>query len=115
MGEKAAAKYLRSQGYRVLGRNLRVPMGEADVLCIAPDRKTIVLVEVKSRRQSADGSLYAPPEASITQHKAAKLRAILQHLVRSNNWTDRPRRIDVVAVEFDTRGRATIRHHPGPS
>ena len=43
-GERAAARLLRSQGYRVLARNARVPMGEADLVCLAPDGKTVVVV-----------------------------------------------------------------------
>ncbi len=111
-GERAAAKHLRTLGYRVLGCNLRVPMGEADVLALAPDGDTIVLVEVKARRVGAEGA-FAAPEASITAHKRRKLAAILDHLARANGWTKRPLRIDAVAVEFPGTGKPLVRHHVG--
>jgi len=38
MGERAALGMLRSIGYSVLGRNVRVPMGEADIVCRDCDR-----------------------------------------------------------------------------
>lgn len=114
-GEQAAARYLRRQGYRVLGRNLRVPMGEADLLCEGPDKQTIVLVEVKARRAVAADpgarAMYAPPELSITIEKRRKLRAILRHLVRANGWSNRPARIDVVAIEWPEAGEPVVRHH----
>lgn len=115
-GEKLAAKHMRKQGCRILGRNLRVPMGEADLLCEAPDRKTIVLVEVKTRRvmSSADpngSGLYAPPELSITADKRRKLVKILRHLAVANRWTRRPLRIDVVAIEWTDGAEPVLRHH----
>ena len=47
-GEKAAAKYLRRRGYRIVARNYRCRGGEIDL--IALDADTIVFVEVKTRR-----------------------------------------------------------------
>lgn len=101
----------------MIGANLRVPMGEADLLCIAPDGETVVLVEVKSRRVAPTpavpgGFVPPPPEASVTAHKRDKLVGILRHLARANGWTVRPLRIDVVALEFPTAGEPEIRHHP---
>lgn len=100
-GERAAARLLRSQGYRVLARNARVPMGEADLVCLAPDGKTVVIVEVKTRIVR-DGFDAVPPEANITAHKRRKLASIARHLVRTNGWETREVRIDVVAVEWRT-------------
>jgi putative endonuclease len=120
-GERVAARHLKRAGYRVLGRNLRVPMGEADLLAIAPDGETVVLVEVKARRvggpedaaASAGGFVAPPPEASITAHKRGKLVEILRHLARANGWTKRPLRIDAVAVEWPPTGEPVVRHHAG--
>lgn len=114
-GERLAVKHLKRSGYRVLGRNLRVPMGEADILALAPDGQTVVLVEVKSRRIAPEtppsGFVAPPPEASITVHKREKLVEILRHLARANGWTKRPLRIDAIAVEWPGSGEPTVRHH----
>ena len=114
-GEAAAADYLLARGYAVLARNLRVPMGEADLVCADPDGRTIVLVEVKSRRldHASVKSAAIPPEAAVHRRKAAKLRAIAAYLRQRNGWTDRPLRIDVVAVRWldgDTTRPPDIRH-----
>lgn len=110
-GERAAARFLKRRGYRVIGRNVRVRAGEADLVCLDPPRTRVVIVEVKTRRR-AEGqhptSAATPPEASVGERKRRKLRSITRSLATLNRW---PRtRIDVVAVEWPSRGRPTIRH-----
>jgi putative endonuclease len=119
-GERAAARMLKRKGYRVLGRNLNVRVrggGEADILCLAPDRATVVLVEVKTRLRGSGRSLLGElvaPERSVGVEKRRKLRALLATLARANGWTGRPMRIDVVAVEWPAaRGKPELRHHEG--
>ncbi len=43
-GERLAEKHLKSKGFAVLGRNLRTEAGEVDLLCVDPDRVTVVIV-----------------------------------------------------------------------
>ena len=118
LGERLAAGHLRRTGHRIIGTNLRVPMGEADILALGPDGRTIVLVEVKARRvePGRDGPFNAP-EANITAEKRAKLAQILRHLTRANGWHHRPRRIDVIAIEWPIANAGArsaspvLRHH----
>lgn len=116
-GEKASARFLKRAGYRVLDRNVRLAVGEADLVCLAPDRRTIVVVEVKTRRRGTGKSILGekvPPEASVHQAKRRKLISVTRALVNANGWRDRPVRIDVVAVEWPSDGsRPVIRHHEG--
>lgn len=117
-GERAAERYLRRRGYRTLGRNLTTSVGEADLLMLAPDGRTIVLAEVKSRRvgprRPDSRRPPPPPEATVTAAKRRKLVLVLGVLARANNWQGRPTRIDVLAVSFHPgrlgRPRAEIRH-----
>lgn len=112
-GEREAAQWLAARGYQIIGRNIRMGMGELDIVAHAPDRRTIVAVEVKSRVRRADApgaSRSVAPEASVTARKRAKLLRLTDALAAANHWHDRPRRIDIVAVEFDESGRAEIRH-----
>ena len=55
-GEDLACLYLRLKGYRILARNHRNRFGEIDI--IARRRKTLVFIEVKSRKTQGD-ALYA--------------------------------------------------------
>lgn len=107
-GERRAARYLKRRGYRVLGRNVRVNVGEADLVCEAPDKRTIVIVEVKTRRAKAAETF--APETAVNPAKARKLLQVAQSLMKRNNWHDRPVRIDVVGVVWPDRGRPEIRH-----
>ncbi len=43
-GERYAARWLKRRGYRVIERNYTVGDDEADVIAIAPDGKTVVIV-----------------------------------------------------------------------
>lgn len=116
-GEDAAAALLRSRGFRVLGRSLRLHAGEIDILAEDPDGKTVVVVEVKTRVRregQAARSASTPPEASITARKRRKLVSLARALVRANGWESRPLRIDVVAVEWrEGEDRPALRHLPG--
>jgi putative endonuclease len=116
-GERASARFLRRAGYRVLDRNVRLDIGEADIVCLAPDRETIVIVEVKTRRRGAGRSILGetvPPEASVHQAKRRKLLAVARALASANGWKDRRVRIDVIGVEWPSDGsKPTLRHHEG--
>ena len=109
-GERVAAKCLRRGGYRVIARNVRTGSGEVDLICLAPDKRTIVFVEVKTRRVRDGGVAAHRPEASVGAKKREKLRRVAREVARKRGWTDRPLRIDVVAVEWPERGRPVVRH-----
>lgn len=117
-GERLAAEFLAANGYRIVSRNARVPMGEADILCQTPSRDCLVVVEVKSRIRAGEApaqSNATPPEAAITQRKRAKLASIAAHLARANSLPAAAIRIDVIAVEFfeNDSQPPILRHHPG--
>lgn len=119
-GERAAGRMLRRAGYKIIGRNVNVPVGEADLVCLAPDRETHVIVEVKTRRTSP-GRESPPPEANVHAAKQKKLVAIARWLMKANQWDAHNVRIDVVAVEWPARKpvlggrifgpRPKLRHH----
>ena len=111
-GERLAAKHLRRKRYKLIARNLRTPVGEIDLLCLAPNRRAIVIVEVKTRtaRPGTSAPRFAP-ELAITPAKRRKLLAIAQDLARRKNWSGRPVRIDVIAIDLQADGSKTVRHH----
>ena len=69
-GEDRAASFLTSHGYRVVARNVRVPGGEIDAVCL--DGPVLVIVEVKRR----DSARYGSALASVDGRKRATLRRI---------------------------------------
>lgn len=108
-GEAIASRHLRRGGHRVLLRNLRTSHGELDLVTLAPDRRTIVIVEVKTRAYGADQDA-PPPEASVTATKREKLLELTERLLRRRGWQGKPFRIDVVAVEIRDGAKPSVRH-----
>jgi len=114
-GEAEAVRFLKKHGHKILARNVRVKIGEADIVALAPDRETILIVEVKSRQVDRDDPRSLPPEVNLTKEKRLRLRSIRSSLIRANHWPPSRVRIDAIAVERERlpRGRTrwTIRHH----
>ncbi len=112
-GERIAARHLRRQGYRVLGRNLRTKHGELDLVCMDPDRRTIVFVEVKSSgiTRPDSGTSRIPPEVHLTPAKRRKLLYLAKSLAHQRGWLERPLRIDALAVDVPLRGEPAVRHY----
>jgi putative endonuclease len=72
LGEHAAERHLRRHGHRVLYRNFRAPHGgEVDLVCRDKRARTLVFVEVKTRRTLAFGHPNEAVNAS-KQHLIAK-------------------------------------------
>jgi putative endonuclease len=91
-GEKRAAAFLRSHGFRILARGLTNRFGEIDL--IALDGETIVFAEVRTRESLDAGH----PAESVTPEKQARLtRAALAYL-KENRLLERRGRFDVVAI-----------------
>ena len=91
-GERFAAQYLARLGYRVLQRGRRFRFGELDL--IALDGRTVVFVEVKTRRGDRRGR---PAEAVDGRKQARITRAALAYL-KSHGLLANRVRFDVVAL-----------------
>ena len=91
MGEILAARFLREKGYTICSSNFRCRFGEVDI--IAADKRYVVFVEVKTRREDAR---YLPREV-VT---ASKQRKLLQtaSLYLSRFPTKLQPRFDVIEV-----------------
>ena len=92
-GEELALRYLKKKGYKVLEQNYTCPVGEIDI--IARDKKTIVFVEVKTRRSKSYGSA----RLAITPRKQRKISMTALYYLKSNRQMDRDARFDVVTVQ----------------
>ncbi|QDU36728.1 hypothetical protein Mal4_10240 [Maioricimonas rarisocia] len=103
-GERAAVRYLKRQGYRILARQSRSRIGELDI--IAMDGPTIVFIEVKTRSSHAAGH---PAEAVTSTKQRQITRAALQWL-RARRLLERPARFDVVAITWKPGSAPEIAH-----
>lgn len=102
-GERLAARRLRRGGARVLGRRVRSPHGELDL--VVRERGTLVVVEVKTARAAPGcagpaGSRWRPGER-LGSRDLARLRRAARRLAGGA-----PARVDLVEVWI---GRGPVR------
>ena len=90
-GEDAACRYLKRQGYKIEGRNYACRLGEVDI--IARDRKYIVFVEVKLRKNADFGTA----AEFVTPAKQRRVILTAQMWLRLNPTNLQPR-FDVIEV-----------------
>jgi putative endonuclease len=105
-GEELAAEHFRRLGFEVLARNHRTRFGELDL--VACDGKTLVFVEVKTRRSGS-----REPWESLHDRKQSKVRRMaIAWLTES---TDRPfgaeLRFDGIAILLDDDGELVRLDH----
>lgn len=103
-GERAAAKYLKQQGYRILARQSRSRIGEIDL--IALDGQTIVFVEVKTRSSQAAGH----PAEAVTAGKRRQLTRTALAWLKRRNLLHCPARFDVIAITWHEGQSPVIEH-----
>jgi putative endonuclease len=102
-GERAAAKFLRRIGYKIISRG--GGRGELDV--VAVDGRTLVFVEVKTRRGDDAGS----PQAAVDLEKQRRITRAAARFLKRHELLDHSARFDVVAVTWPAEARRpTIEH-----
>jgi putative endonuclease len=92
-GERAAEKYLRRIGYRIVARNFRAAGAEIDI--VAMDGETLVFVEVKTRQSFAAGA----PEEAVDLRKQTRMRRAAEAFARRYRADDYDMRFDIVAID----------------
>ena len=108
LGERAAERFLKRKGYKIVARGLRLRGGELDL--VAVDGRTVVFVEVKTRRSEQFGR---PAEAVSPAKQRYLTRAALFYLKR-HGLLEYESRFDVVAVLWPHQAkRPTIQHFQG--
>ncbi len=106
-GEEEAARFLTRSGYAILDKNVRTRAGEIDL--VAKEGKTLVFVEVKTRRD-LEGD---PPQAGVHTRKQNRLAKLAHGYLKLKRIRQTPCRFDVVAVIInDEGGVKAIRHIP---
>lgn len=99
-GERAAERFLCARGYTILARNYRCPFGEIDLVTL--DGRTVVFVEVKTRRGAGGGS----PFDAVDPRKQRQIARAAEHYLNAHRLQDRDARFDVVGVTPDGGGFA---------
>ena len=104
--ERAAAKFLRRQGYRLVARNYRCPHGELDLVAI--DSGCVVFVEVRST-----GTLdLTKTAASVDLAKQRRLTNLALHFLQQHCLLNYPARFDVLLLSWPSdRKEPAISHY----
>lgn len=92
-GERAAEKYLRRTGYRIVARNFRAAGAEIDI--VAMDGDTLVFVEVKTRRSRDAGA----PEEAVDERKQKQIRRAAEIFATRYRADEVTMRFDIIAID----------------
>lgn len=103
-GEEVATHYLRRKKYKIVATGFRLFRGEIDI--IAYDKKTLVFVEVKTRRNRDFGL----PEESVTPSKQQQIRKIAQGFLALNKIHNVECRFDVLSLIKNEKNEYKIYH-----
>jgi putative endonuclease len=99
-GERAAAKYLKRRGYKILATGDRLKhLDELDI--VAADGRTVVFVEVKTRSSQDHGH----PADAVDAVKQRKLTKLAVTYLKRHRLLDYPARFDVIAVTWPENAR----------
>ena len=104
--ERAAARFLRKLGWRILGVNIDDQRGEIDLLAL--DGQTLVVVEVRS----SETKLFDELATSVDHEKQKRLtQATLRMIQRRKLWNV-GFRFDIIAIRWPPQVRQPdIRHY----
>jgi putative endonuclease len=107
--EGLVATRLERSGWKLVGRNVRLPSGELDL--VALDGSTLVFVEVKAGRAGATIGPERPAHA-VGRRKQLKIRRLAREWLASGRGPSGVSgyRFDVVGVSFGEDGLADVDH-----
>lgn len=107
--EGLVAARLERSGWRMVGRNVRLPSGELDI--VALEGPTLVFVEVKAGRAGARLGPERPAHA-VGRRKQLKLRRLAREWIAERRSPSGVSgyRFDVVGVRFGADGLADVDH-----
>ena len=91
-GERAAVRYLRKQGFRIIATQYRNQAGEIDI--IASQHKQVVFVEVKTRKSADAGQ----PYEAVDLNKQRKLTKLALLWLKKHKRLEQSARFDVISV-----------------
>lgn len=90
-GEEIAAAFVEKKGYEILQRDWK--SGHHDLDIIAKDEDTLVIIEVKTRRNR----LFGNPEEAIDYKKRQSIQSAINHFVKSHH-INAPVRFDIISI-----------------
>lgn len=103
-GEDLAAAFLEKSGFAIIERNFHCKGGEVDI--VAREGKTLVFVEVKSRKTLT----YGLPQLAVTPFKQRQISKAALTWLAKNHKHDSPARFDVIAILLNNNYHHQVEH-----
>ena len=103
-GERAAIRFLKKSGYRILDRNWKSGRYELDI--VAQQAHCVVFVEVKGRQSNALQTGYDAVDAHKKKALQMAIRAYIQHHRNVHHY-----RLDILAINWNENGKILSLHH----
>jgi putative endonuclease len=104
-GEKAAARFLKRRGYKIVARGVRSRLGELDL--VAVQDRTVVFIEVKTRAGTDAGQ----PLDAVTPEKQRRLTQAALAFLKYRGLLEERSRFDVVSVVWPVDAREPVIEH----
>lgn len=101
-GERVAAKFLTTQGLKIITKNFRTRRGEIDI--IADDNGTLVFIEVRLRQHNA----LISAAASITPKKQQRWKTAATEYIQRHYPRPPDCRFDAILITQYPDGKETI-------
>jgi putative endonuclease len=101
-GEEKALAVLKKEGYKIIEKNYRNPLGEIDI--IAEEGGYLVFVEVKKRNTARFGG----PFSAVDEKKKRHIIGSAMFYLKDHKCFDRKVRFDVVGI--DAGGVRIVKH-----
>jgi putative endonuclease len=100
-GERAARRHLIAAGLLIVSSNWRAKRGEADIIAI--DKRTLVVIEVKTRHTSLKQQY--PAIRAVNNNKRHTLHTLVRSFMRNHaplcrRYGVRSHRIDVIEIYY---------------
>lgn len=105
-GEQVAKDFLSRKDLKFIKKNFRFERAEIDLIFEDEENKTLLFIEVKSRRNKKFGE----PEESVTFAKQNQIRKAATGFIFENpEYAGHDVRIDVIGILFN-EGRVDVNH-----
>jgi putative endonuclease len=102
-GERAAARFLKKAGYRILDTNWRAGHYELDI--VAQQAACVVFVEVRGRCIQCLQSGFD----SVNRKKKQALQTAIRAYLKTHHCPHY--RLDIISIDWDSNGRILAIHH----
>lgn len=106
IGERAASRFLKRNGYKIIKRNYADSKNEIDI--IAENKEYTVFVEVKSRTLGHQSPKEPRPASAVTPEKQRRIISAARYYIASRN-EHKKLRFDVIEVYLADEKRKKVK------